>query len=88
MTVYFTQLVTYRCAIKEVRYGFGDGLVDKVFKLQPCDAADPNGLPEGATLYMKVPPNMKVTPKTASIQVELTYVDGMRSPTRIFNAAK
>ena len=31
MTVYFTHLVTYRCAIKEVRYGFGDGPVDKVF---------------------------------------------------------
>ena len=33
MTVYFTHLVTYRCAIKEVRYGFGDVPVDKVFKL-------------------------------------------------------
>jgi hypothetical protein len=31
MTVYFTHLVTYRCAIKEVGYGFGAGPVDKVF---------------------------------------------------------
>jgi hypothetical protein len=31
MTVYFTHVVTYRCAIKEVGYGFGDGPVDKVF---------------------------------------------------------
>jgi hypothetical protein len=55
MTVYFTQLVTYRCAIKEVRYGLGDQPVDKVFKLPPCDPADPNSVPDGATLYMKVP---------------------------------
>ncbi|MGC1178088.1 MAG: hypothetical protein ACLQF1_12845 [Methyloceanibacter sp.] len=70
MTVYFTQLVTYRCAISEVRYRLGDGPVDKLFKLPPCDAADPNGVPENATLYMKVPP------KTTSMQVQLTYVEG------------
>jgi hypothetical protein len=82
LTVYFTQLVTYRCAIKEVRYGFGDGPVDKVFKLPPCDPADPNAVPDGATLYMKVPP------KTVSMQVQLTYVDGTQSPARSFNAPK
>jgi hypothetical protein len=82
MTVYFTHLVTYRCAIREVRYGFGDGPVDKIFKLPPCDGADPHSVPENATLYMKVPP------KTASMQVRLTYVDGTTSPTRSFNAPK
>ena len=58
------------------------GPIAKVFKLPPCDAADPNDVPEGATLYTKVPP------KTASMQVELTYVDGRTSPTRTFNAPK
>jgi hypothetical protein len=82
MLVYFTQLVTYRCAIREVHYGLGDGPVEKIFKLPPCDPADPNGTPENATLYMKVPP------KTASMQVQLTYVDGTQSPTRSFNAPK
>jgi hypothetical protein len=82
LTVYFTQLVTYRCAIHEVRYRFGDGPLDKVFKLPPCDPADPNGVPDGATLYLKVPP------KTASMQVRLTYVDGTQSPARSFNAPK
>jgi hypothetical protein len=80
--VYFTHLVTYRCGISEVRYGLGDGPADKVFKLPPCDPADPNSVPENATLYMKVPP------KTASMQVQLTYVDGSQSPTRSFNAPK
>jgi hypothetical protein len=82
MLVYFTQLVTYRCAIREVRYGLGDGPVEKIFKLPPCDPADPNSVPEGATLYMKVPP------KTGSMQVQLTYVDGTQSPARLFNAPK
>ena len=82
MTVYFTHLVTYRCAVRKVRYGLGDGPVDRMFKLPPCDAADPNSVPENATLYMKVPP------KTASMQVQLTYVDGSQSETRMFNAPK
>lgn len=80
--VYFSQLITYRCAIAEVRYGFGDGPADKVFKLPPCDPSDPNSVPEKATIYMKVPP------KTAAMQVQLTYVDGSQSPTRTFNAPK
>ena len=82
LTVYFTQVISYRCAIKEVHYGLGDGPVDKVFKLPPCDPADPNGAPEGATLYMKVPT------KTPSMRVQLTYVDGTQSPVRSFNAPK
>jgi hypothetical protein len=82
MTVYFTHLVTYRCAIKEVHYGLGDQPVDTIFKLPPCDPADPNSVPEGATLYMKVPP------KTQSMQVQLTYADGTTSPVRSFNAPK
>lgn len=35
MKVYFTHLITYRCAIKEVRYGYNDGPTDKVFTLRP-----------------------------------------------------
>jgi hypothetical protein len=31
---------------------------------------------------------MKVPPKTISMQVQLTYVDGTTSPTRSFNAPK
>jgi hypothetical protein len=46
MKVYFTHLITYRCAIHEVRYGYDDGPTDKVFALPPCDPADPHGVPE------------------------------------------
>ena len=67
---------------KQARYGLGDQPVDKVFKLPPCDPADPNSVPDGATLYMKVPPKM------GSMQVQLTYADGTTSPARSFNAPK
>jgi hypothetical protein len=82
MTVYFTHLVTYRCAIKDVRYGFGDQPIDNVFRLPPCEAGDPHSVPEGATLYLRAPP------KTASMRVQLTYVDGTTSPVRSFSAPK
>ena len=45
MKVYFTHLITYRCAIKEVRYGYNGGAADKVFKLPDCDPADPHSVP-------------------------------------------
>jgi len=82
MLVYFSQLITYRCAISEVRYGYNGTSLDKVWTLPPCDVSDPNSVPEKATIYMKVPP------KTQSMQVKLTYVDGTQSETRSFNAPK
>jgi hypothetical protein len=78
--VYFSHLITYRCAIKEVRYGLNDSAPDKVFKLPPCDVLDPHSVPEDATVLIKVPPT------TAGMNVQLTYVDGTKSPVRSFNA--
>jgi hypothetical protein len=80
MLVYFSHLIIYRCAIEEVRYGYNGGAVDRVYKLPPCNILDPNSVPEDAKIYMKVPP------KTKSMQVQLTYLDGTQSPVRSFNA--
>ena len=82
MKVYFTHLITYRCAIKEVRYGYNGGPADKVFKLPDCDPADPHSVPYEAKVFMNVPA------KTASMSVQLTYVDGSQSAIRTFNAPK
>ena len=82
MKVYFTQLITYRCGIKDVRYGFDGGAPDKVFKLPPCDPSDPHSVPDKAQIFMGVPP------KTKSMSVRLTYADGTQSPARTFNAPK
>ena len=82
MKVYFSQLITYRCAIKEVRYGFNGAPPDKVFELPACDPADPHSVPYEAKVFMNVPA------KTASMSVQLTYVDGTTSATRSFNVTK
>jgi hypothetical protein len=82
MKIYFTHLITYRCAINEVRYGYNGAAPDKVFALPPCDPADPHSVPYEAKVFMNVPP------KTASMSVQLTYADGTKSPVRSFNAPK
>ena len=80
MLVYFSHLITYRCAIQEVRYGYNGGTIDQIYKLPPCNILDPNSVPEDAKIYMKAPA------KTKSMQVQLTYLDGTQSPVRSFNA--
>ena len=82
MKVYFTHLITYRCAIQKVRYGYNGGAADKVFKLPACDPADPHSVPYEAKVFMSVPA------KTASMSVQLIYVDGSQSALRTFNAPK
>jgi caspase domain-containing protein len=80
MLVYFSHLITYRCSIQEVRYGYNGGTIDQIYKLPPCNILDPNSVPEDAKIYMKAPA------KTKSMQVQLTYLDGTQSPVRSFNA--
>ena len=81
MLVYFSHLITYRCSIQEVRYGYNGGTIDQIYKLPPCNILDPNSVPEDAKIYMKAPA------KTKSMQVQLTYLDGTQSPVRSFNAS-
>jgi hypothetical protein len=78
LLVYFTHLVSYRCAIREARIGIDTAVPDKVLKMPPCDLKDPNEIPNGAQLYMKLPPN------TQFMSVELTYRDGSVSEIKSF----
>ncbi len=81
-TVYFTHLISYRCGIREVRYGFNDAPADKVWPLPACDPAKPHTVPQNAKIYMKIPR------KTAAMSVQLTYADGTKSQVRRFNVVK
>jgi hypothetical protein len=81
LLVYYTHLMSYRCAIREVRIGIDSAVPDKVLKLPPCDMRDPNAIPAGAQLYMKLPPT------TQFMSVELTYRDGSLSEIKSFRAA-
>jgi len=81
LLVYYTHLVSYRCAIREVRIGVDNAVPSQVLKMPPCDMRDPNQIPYGAQLYMKLPPT------TQFMSVELTYRDGSVSEIKTFRTA-
>jgi hypothetical protein len=78
LLVYYTHLVTYRCAIKQMRIGVDTSIPDKVIQLPPCDMRDPSSVPGNAQVLFKVPP------QTQSVSVELTYLDGSLSEIKTF----
>jgi len=78
LLVYYTHLMSYRCAIREVRIGIDSAVPDKVLKLPPCDPRDPNAIPANAQPYLKL------APTTQFVSVELTYRDGSVSEIKSF----
>ena len=78
LLVYYTHLMSYRCAIREVRVGIDTAVPDKVLKMPPCDPRDPSVIPSDAVPYLKLPP------ATKSVSVELTYRDGSVSEIKSF----
>jgi hypothetical protein len=73
LLIYFTTLVTYRCAIAELRYGLDGGKPLQRYDLPQCNAKDPFSVPESAKLYLKAPP------KTKSISLQIVWRDGTQS---------
>jgi hypothetical protein len=78
LLVYYTHLMSYRCAIREARVGIDTTVPDKVLKMPPCDTRDPSAIPHDAVPYLKLPP------ATKSVSVELTYRDGSVSEIKSF----
>ena len=78
LLIYYTHLMSYRCAIREVRIGIDSTVPDKVLKMPPCDMRDPVAIPHEATPYLKL------SPQTRSVSVELTYRDGSVSEIKSF----
>jgi hypothetical protein len=78
LLVYYTQLMSYRCVIREARVGIDTTMPDKVLKMPPCDPRDPSVIPGDAVPYLKLPPAIK------SVSVELTYRDGSVSEIKSF----
>ncbi|RWF38718.1 MAG: methyl-accepting chemotaxis protein [Mesorhizobium sp.] len=74
--VYFTQMLSYRCAIKDVHYGLDGAAPDKEIKMPPCDKKDPYAIPYDYQPYFKVADSVK------SMSVQVTYTDGTKSPVR------
>ena len=68
--LYFTTLMSYRPAIKEVRYSLNSEALDQTFKFKPTNTM----FEVGDDLYLTVPGN------TQYANVQLTYKDGTKSP--------
>ena len=81
LLVYYTHLVSYRCAIREVRIGIDTAVPNQVLKMPGCDMRDPSAISAGMPLYMKL------APATQFVSVELTYRDGSVSEIKSFRAA-
>jgi Caspase domain len=78
LLVYYTHLMSYRCAIREARIGIDTAVPDKVLKMPPCDPRDPSVIPHEAQPYLKL------APSTQFVSVELTYRDGSVSEIKSF----
>jgi hypothetical protein len=78
LLVYYTHLMSYRCAIRQVRIGIDTSVPDKLLTMPACDMKDPNAIPSNAQPYLRLPPS------TRSVSVELTYRDGSVSEIKSF----
>jgi uncharacterized caspase-like protein len=78
LMVYYTHLMSYRCAIREVRVGIDSAVPDKVLKMPACNPRDPSAIPHDAQPYLKL------APATKSVSVELVYRDGSVSEIKSF----
>ena len=77
--LYYTTLVSYRCAIQELRIGLDMPKPDRVIALPPCNVADPVSIPN------KFEPLMRVPADTRSASVQIVYRDGTASAVRLFS---
>ena len=76
--VYYSHLMSYRCAIREVRIGIDTAVPDRVLQMPPCDMKDPSVIPYEAKPYLKL------SPSSQFVSVELTYRDGSVSEIKSF----
>lgn len=70
--VYFTQLLSWRCGVSEIRYGLNDAPPDQVFAMEPCyeGTPQPNAIQSDA-IYLRLPLG-----SVQGIQLLVTYDDG------------
>ncbi|MEZ5925412.1 MAG: caspase family protein [Hyphomicrobiaceae bacterium] len=70
LLVYFSHLVSYRCAIKSVRYGLDGAAPDTIFEMPPCDPANPFTMPDSFMPLKELPK------KTKSLNLVIEFFDG------------
>jgi hypothetical protein len=79
LLLYYTHLMSYRCAIREVRIGIDSAVPNRPLPLPACDPAQPNNIPSDAAPYLKLAAGTRL------VSVELTYRDGSVSEIKQFH---
>ena len=69
--VYFTSLLSNRCALREIHYGIERSTPDREFEFPPCDPNQPHTVPDGITVDAPAGTNY--------VSVQVTYFDGTKS---------
>ena len=70
--VYFTHLLTARCALREIAYGVNSDATPKTFEMPACNPKDPYSV-RSNKIYIEVPGDSRF------VTVRLTYADGSKS---------
>lgn len=76
--IYFTHLMSYRCAIQRAEIGFNGEEPKELLPIPPCDDANPHAIPTGAMPYLRIKPDIR------SATLRLTYIGGETSEVRTF----
>ncbi len=73
--LYFTNLLSWRCGLWEIRYGINGAPADQVLEMEPChlETAQPGAVtdPIGFPIYLTFAPD-----SVQSVTVEIDYDDG------------
>ena len=76
--IYFTHIISWRCGVKELRYGLNTNTPDSTFPLPECDKLQPNAVKTD---------NIFLTEKlnsVTSLSVQLLFDDGSESDIHIY----
>ncbi|HYF54200.1 MAG TPA: adenylate/guanylate cyclase domain-containing protein [Salinarimonas sp.] len=76
--LYWTHLVSYRCALTRVEIGLDGADPTRALPLPPCDMRDPHAIPHEARPYLPLPAG------TRAVSARLTFADGTASEVRTF----
>lgn len=84
--LYFTQLLSWRCGLSEIRYGLNGAAPDKVWAMEPCYDTEPQPnalkMEGGAEIYLTEPLGSIQT-----ISISVTYDDGTEASADFNRAA-
>lgn len=78
LLVYFSHILSFRCAVDKIRIGVGKEAPNEEYELPACDPQNPYSVPDGAEIYRKLPK------ATKSVSLEIIYYDGESSGVRNF----